>query len=233
MQPQRPPRFEPAHSTAQEEAYQYVLHGIRMGVMRPGERLVPDEIATAVGMSRMPVREALSRLATEGLIVVRANRGAVVRELTEDEVQEVFEMRAVLEGLAASMAATRANAADFQDLEQLLARMQQSASSTSAWITVHRQFHERLCAISAAPRLMQQISALHAVVEPLMRLWLENGSSSSYLQDRHEDILTALKAGDPEAMEAMVRAHVRRTVPGIVAAMNKTTQSASVATTGA
>ncbi len=226
MQPQRPPRFEPAHSTAQEEAYQYLLHAIRMGVMRPGARLVPEEIASAVGMSRMPVREALGRLATEGLIVMRPNRGAVVRALTEHEVLEVFEMRAVLEGLAASMAATRANASDFQDLEQLLVRMQQSASSTSAWITVHRQFHERLCAISDAPRLMQQISALHAVVEPLMRLWLENGSSSSYLQDRHEDILTALKAGDPDAMESMVRAHVRRTVAGIVSAMKHGSQQA-------
>ena len=221
MLPQRPPPFESVHSTAQEEAYQHIRHAIRMGLMRPGARLVPEEIATSIGMSRMPVREALNRLAAEGLIVMRPNRGAVVRGLTEKEVREVFEMRAVLEGLAASMAVSRVTPADIQDLRQLLARMQHAASSISDWITVHRQFHERLCAISDAPRLMYQISALHSVVEPLMRIWLENWPSSSYVQDVHEDLLATLLAGDAAAMETSMRAHVLRTVAGITAAMKQ------------
>ena len=226
MLSQRPPPFESAHSTAQEEAYQHIRHAIRMGVMRPGVRLVPEEIATSIGMSRMPVREALNRLAAEGLIVMRPNRGAVVRGLTEKEVREVFEMRAVLEGLAASLAVARVTPADIQDLEQLLGRMQHSAASTSDWITVHRQFHERLCAISDAPRLIYQISALHSVVEPLMRIWLENRPSFSYVQDVHEDLLVALKAGDAAAMETRMRAHVLRTVSGITGAMNQGTETA-------
>lgn len=226
MQPQRTPPFESAHSTAQEEAYQHIRHAIRMGVMRPGVRLVPEEIATSIGMSRMPVREALNRLAAEGLIVMRPNRGAVVRGLTEKEVHEVFEMRAVLEGLAASMAVSRVRPADIQDLELLLVRMQNSASNTSDWITVHRQFHERLCAISDAPRLMYQISALHSVVEPLMRIWLENLSSFSYVQDVHEDLLVVLKAGDAADMESKMRAHVLRTVSGITAAMRQNAEAA-------
>ncbi|QHJ00880.1 FCD domain-containing protein [Xylophilus rhododendri] len=217
----RPPPFEHGHSTAQEEAYQHIRQAIRMGTMRPGYRLVPDEIANAIGMSRMPVREALNRLAAEGLIVLRPNRGAVVRGLTEKEVREVFEMRAVLEGLAASMAVSRVTPADLLDLEQLLIRMRNSAANTADWITEHRQFHERFCAIADAPRLMHQIAALHLVVEPLMRLWLENRSSSAYLQDVHEELVATLKAGDAAHMEAMMRAHVLRTVPGITAAMRE------------
>lgn len=72
---QRSSSFESTHSTAQEEAYQHIRHAIRMGLQRPGARLVPEEIASALGMSRMPVREALNWLAAEGLIVMRPNRG--------------------------------------------------------------------------------------------------------------------------------------------------------------
>lgn len=216
---QQPPPFEALHATAQEEAYQHIRHAIRMGLLRPGARLVPEEIATQIGMSRMPVREALNRLAAEGLIVMRPNRGAVVRDLSDKEVREVFEMRAVLEGLAASLAARHASADDIHDLEQLLEKMQRSAANTSDWITVHRQFHERLCAISDAPRLMHQISSLHSVIEPLMRIWMENRPSTSvaYVQDVHREILAALKAGDASGVEALVRAHILRTIAGITA----------------
>jgi DNA-binding GntR family transcriptional regulator len=225
MPPSRP-TFDSGLSSAQDEAYQHVRHGIRMGLMRPGTRLVPEEIAAAIGMSRMPVRDALNRLTAEGLVAMRPNRGAVVRGLTEKEVREVFEMRAVLEGLAAGMAVPRVTVDDVEDLTRLLGRMQRSAADTSDWITVHRQFHERLCAISDAPRLMYQISALHTVVEPLMRLWLDQrapSSSSSYVQDVHEGLLETLQSGDAAAMESTMRAHVLRTVDGITRAMREQT----------
>jgi len=219
--------FEPRPASAQEEAYQHILHGIRMGEMRPGDRLVPEEIAAAIGMSRMPVREAFSRLAGEGLLVIRPNRGVVVRGLTEKEVSEVFEMRAVLEGLAAAMAAERATEADIQDLEQLLVRMESCQPSLSDWITVHRQFHERLCSISDAPRLMRQISSLHSVVEPLMRIWLENSPSLDSIQSVHEELMQALRDGDSAVMEALMRAHVRETTSSITDAMRQGAQAPS------
>lgn len=206
-------------TSAHEQAYHHLSHAIRMGHMKPGERLVADDVASAIGMSRMPVREALRRLASEGLLVMPPNRGAIVRELSESEVLEVFEMRAVLEGLAASMAARRCTPGDIADLQDLLASMQRCEGDLSQWITVHRQFHERLCGISAAPRLMQQISALHSVVEPLMRIWLENDPGCCTVQQVHEQLLATLQLGEPDRIEQDMRAHVRRTAQGITRAM--------------
>lgn len=206
-------------TSAHEQAYHHLSHAIRMGHMKPGERLVADDVASAIGMSRMPVREALRRLASEGLLVMPPNRGAIVRELSESEVLEVFEMRAVLEGLAASMAARRCTPGDIADLQDLLASMQRCEGDLSQWITVHRQFHERLCGISAAPRLMQQISALHSVVEPLMRIWLENDPGCCTVQQAHEQLLATLQLGEPDRIEQDMRAHVRRTAQGITRAM--------------
>ena len=68
--------------TAEEEAYSHILQRIRSGQYRSGDRLIPEEIATEIGTSRMPVREAFRRLATEGLVDIRPHRGAVVRKLS-------------------------------------------------------------------------------------------------------------------------------------------------------
>src|SRR5256885_3607228 len=88
--------------------------------------------------------------------------------------------------LAAAMAARRCTQADVDDLQDLLLKMKRCESDQSEWITVHRRFHERFCRISAAPRLCEQISALHSVVEPLMRIWLENNEPSPKLQRSEE-----------------------------------------------
>lgn len=219
MQPFASPSPDAQQTSAHEEAYRHLSHGIRMGLLKPGDRLVADDIAHAIGMSRMPVREALRRLTAEGLLVMPPNRGAIVRELSEAEVIEVFEMRAVLEGLAAAMAARRHTQADVDDLQDLLAKMKRCESDLSEWITVHRRFHERFCRISAAPRLAEQISALHSVVEPLMRIWLENNQPSPLLQAHHEQLVASLQAGDPDRLEQEMRAHVRGTVDSITQAM--------------
>ena len=137
-----------------------------------------------------------------------------------DESVEAWFARAILvheDALVRYLRRCWEHADDIHDLEQLLAKMQRSAANTSDWITVHRQFHERLCAVSDAPRLMHQISALHSVIEPLMRIWMEARPSVDYVQDVHREILAALKAGDAEGVEALVRAHILRTIAGITA----------------
>ena len=219
------PPADGSATSAHEQAYHHLSTAIRMGHVKPGERLVADDVAQAIGMSRMPVREAFRRLASEGLLIMPPNRGAIVRELSQAEVVEVFEMRAVLEGLAAAMATRRCTPRDLADLEDLLASMQRCGSDLSQWITVHRQFHERLCGISAAPRLVQQISALHSVIEPLMRIWLENDPGSCAVHEVHEQLLAVLQSGDPERMEQEMRAHVRRTAEGITRAMRATRET--------
>src|SRR5690606_16547331 len=103
---------------------------------------------------------------------LRQNRGAVVRGITVEEMREVFEMRAVLEGHAAQVAMTQVGEQELWELGNLLERMEASAD-VQQWVTHHRQFHEYICRLSARPRLIAQISALHSFVEPHMRMWME------------------------------------------------------------
>src|ERR1044071_8887259 len=122
-------------STAEEEAYRHLHKALRLGRYRAGDRLIPEDIATEIGMSRMPVREAFQRLAAEGLVVIRPNRGCIVASLSLDEIYETFEIRSVLEGLAVRLAMPRIDEDMLGELQRLLDRMEKSGKSGSAdWV---------------------------------------------------------------------------------------------------
>jgi DNA-binding GntR family transcriptional regulator len=213
------PLHESAPATAEEQAYRYLLGRIRMGQLKPGDRVVPEEVAAEIGMSRMPVRDAFRRLATQELLTIRPNRGAVVRGLDQAGLVEVFEMRAVLEGLAAVSAMKAIGSAELRELEHRLEMMEERAGSVSDWVGAHRDFHLHLCGLSGKPRLLAQISALHLTIEPHMRLWLQAAPKPLSSREDHGLIIDALKRKRPELVETVVRDHVRATIPDLLALM--------------
>lgn len=198
--------------TAEEEAYNFLLNAICTGRYRTGDRLVSEEIASEVGMSRMPVREAFRRLAAEGLVTLRPNRGAVVSGLNLDEIHEVFDMRSVLEGLALRVAVPKITERHLNRLERLLDEMDECRDESAEWVGRHRVFHEYLCSLSERPRLMRQISALYSVIEPPMRLWLQHAQPPS-AREEHSEILEAIRSGDAALAERVLREHIEGTVP--------------------
>jgi DNA-binding GntR family transcriptional regulator len=206
-------------ATAEEEAYAYVLYRIRMGTYKAGDRLIPEEIATEISTSRMPVREAFRRLASEGLVVIRPNRGALVRGLDADEMEEVFCMRGALEGLAARMALPKITDEHIAELTRLIGVMESLEQDMQQWVTAHRNFHEYLCQLCGRRRLISQIGGLHTVVEPHMRLWLEWADKQMSSRDDHMTIISAISTGDPLLLEAAVREHIEATVPALRAWM--------------
>jgi DNA-binding GntR family transcriptional regulator len=186
-----------------------------MGKYRAGDRLIPEEIAAEIDTSRMPVREAFRRLASEGLVVIRPNRGAIVRGLDADEMEEVFCMRGALEGLAAKLALPGIMPAHIAELARLIEVMESHEQDAHQWVSAHRNFHEYLCQLSGRKRLVAQIAGLHTVVEPHMRLWLQLADKQMTSRDDHTTIIDAIKSGDPMAVEATVREHIEATVPAL------------------
>jgi DNA-binding GntR family transcriptional regulator len=207
-------------ATAEEEAYRFLLTAIRLGQFKAGDRLVPEESAAQLGMSRMPVRDAFRRLATQELLTIRPNRGAIVRGLNQEEAVEVFEMRAVLEGLAATVAMSRIGPTELAELERRLDAMDRCADNISDWVTAHRDFHLFLCGFSGRPRLVAQIAALHVAIEPHMRLWLQSAEKPQASREDHGLIIDALRRKRPELVEAVVRDHVCGTIPALAKLMN-------------
>jgi DNA-binding GntR family transcriptional regulator len=201
-------------STAEEEAYAYLQQALRFGRYKPGDRLIPEEIATEIGMSRMPVREAFRRLAADGLVTLRPNRGCVVAGLTLDELNETFEIRSVLEGLAVRIVMPRLTLESFEDLDRLLLRMERAGEAGSSdWVLRHQEFHAYLYGMSGRPKLIRQIAALHVAIEPYMRIWFDYIDKPLSAREEHQNLIDALKSGDSAKAERVMQEHVLFTAP--------------------
>lgn len=205
------------YSTAEEEAYRHIQHAIRTGRYQANERLVPETIATEIGTSRMPVREAFRRLAAEGLVIIRPNRGVTVNQLDFGDMEEIFEMRAVLEGLAIRLAVPHITPAILKHLEGMLDELDTSAGSRPDWAASHRKFHALIYAACGRPRLVRQITNLHVMVEPYLRQWVVHHEHSARGRESHEAFLGLLRQGDAVACENEMRAHILRTVESLKA----------------
>ena len=212
-------------ATAEEEAYAFLLDAICKGAYRNGARLIAEDIASEIGMSRMPVREAFRRLAADGLVTLRPNRGAVVSGLNIEQMQEVFEMRSALEGLAIRVAVPKITERHMVHLERLLDDMDEYRNESGEWVRRHRDFHLFLCSLSERGRLMRQIAALYTVIEPHMRVWLEHGEKPLSARNEHAAILDALRSGDAQLAERVLREHIDGTVPSLTAFLQQQTLS--------
>jgi DNA-binding GntR family transcriptional regulator len=203
-----------ASSTAEQEAYRYLHQALRLGRYRAGDRLIAEDIAAEIGMSRMPVREAFRRLAADGLVVLRPNRGCVVAGLTLDEIYETFEIRSVLEGLAVRLAMQWLTPDVFEELQSLLERMERAGQAGgSDWVARHQEFHGHICKLSRRPKLIRQIAALHVAIEPYMRIWFDYVDKPVSAFDEHLRLITALRSGDPGHAESVMREHILETAP--------------------
>jgi DNA-binding GntR family transcriptional regulator len=209
---------KPDHSTtAEQAAYRYLFDAISQGRFATGQRIVAETIAAELSMSRMPVREALRRLHAEGLVILRPNRGAIVRGLSAEELQDIFDMRVALEGLAMRVAASRCTDDHLRTLERLLDDMDTSVGDIDLWVQRHCAFHEFLCSISGRTRLYEQICSLYALIDGPMRLWIEQATfKRKSARDYHQLLIDALRSRNPELAEQAMREHIESTVPRVL-----------------
>ncbi|MEU5889935.1 GntR family transcriptional regulator [Streptomyces sp. NPDC047461] len=177
------------------------------GHLRPGDRLVERELAERFGVSRVPVREAIRALVTEGFVHFETPRRTVVRRLTPKDVKELFELREALEVYAAALAAARATPQDLAEVEQLLG---QAATATEAGdaetITdINSRLHDRIVAMAGNSLLTQ---ALEPVAGRLRWMTRRNEEWPQLLVE-HRELYEAIASGDPERARAHALAHVR------------------------
>lgn len=180
------------------------------GQYAPGDRLGEVELAEALGVSRTPVRDALRRLQSEGLVDITANKGARVVEYPRQDLETIFELRARIEGLAARQATALATPQDADALHEVAVAIREHAErgDQDAVYRLNAEFHQSLVRLGSSAVLAQSISSLiHSAV--LLRTY---GSFDEEAMRRsvnhHIEIAAAVRAGDPEWAEAVMRAHL-------------------------
>lgn len=210
------PRLGETHSPLHERVRAEIRKAILTGAMKPGDRLIEDRLADIYGVSRNPVREAIRGLATEGLVEVLPRRGALVARMNPDEARETIEVRALLEGQTARMAARRRDPEMLRRIGDILARgdaaMAQGRDDLLAGLNL--DFHRAL-AEAGRNRVLQDLmtglrdrtAALFAADTPARRrdAWAD-----------HAGILEAVIAGDEDLAAARAAAHVARAGDGFL-----------------
>jgi GntR family transcriptional regulator, rspAB operon transcriptional repressor len=214
---------------ANDEVYQCLRQAILNHVFRPGERLQLDEISAKLGVSQTPVRNAVQKLASEGLIEVRPRSGTFVATLKEQDIEETFELRRALECLAAERAITRMTAAEIDEMKHLVAQMAEPVADDSgllarqAWNT---QFHAILIRASGNERLHQMYDELRANIQ-IARIHVaehNRGSRFDLEHAEHEAIVAALDARDLDGLKAALTAHIERAKTSLIAALKEQTK---------
>jgi DNA-binding GntR family transcriptional regulator len=192
-----------------ERAYNYILEGIVSGSLEPGMRIPTESVADELGVSRMPVRDALRRLEGDGVVTIFANRGASIAEYSYHEVIELTEMRSVLEGLAARVALNRITDHDLEELTDLLRRMDRSRNDLTRWTSYHDDFHNYLTSLSGRPLLMQQTKRIRLMLRPYFGRYFANTNETEIPGLEHQRIINTIVKKDPDELERVVRAHAQ------------------------
>jgi len=195
---------EPAAVALNQKAYVILRESLLSGALEPGSMLNLRPLAAHLEMSPMPVREALSRLRSDGAVEALANRAFRVPVLSADSYQEVILMRLRLETCACEKAAVLAKGQDVRRVSQLYEEMLAiGETSIEEYLAVHRRFHFAIYAIAQMPILSTVVEGLWLRVGPLLRASTRSRTSKD--QIHHGGMVKALKASDPHALVAALR----------------------------
>ena len=188
-------------------AYRRLLDEIRRGALAPGARLRETDLAERLGISRTPVREAIRLLEADDLVSHTPRLGATVRRLGHGEVVELYEMRAVLEGTAARLAARGASMVEIEELAALNEAMA-GAPSPEAARDLNRLFHHALQQAARNRYLSRTMAAIGKTLLILGPTTLTDPARAAEVVAEHAAILTALAGRDGARAEAAMRVHI-------------------------
>jgi DNA-binding GntR family transcriptional regulator len=184
--------------------------GIAAGLLQPGARLVEAELASQMGISRAPVREALRQLEFEGLVEGRNRRGYVVRAVSTAELIELYDLRVLLEPGLARAAAARVGPEDVATLRGLIGRMRQAAREGREAEVANgdRAFHTQVGRLSDRPLTAQIFDHLNEQLRRFTALMTTSYDDIEQMVDEHDVLLDALAAGDPQRAADEMRWHL-------------------------
>jgi DNA-binding GntR family transcriptional regulator len=192
-----------SYRTVEEMVVAAIREAVLSGIYGPGDKLPQEKLAQALGASRIPVRAALRQLEAEGLVVFSPHRGATVRTLAPADVEEIYELRILLETFALRSAIDTITAGEIDELETIADDLDHLVEGEE-WLKLRERFYSRLYTIAQKPLTAELIAKLRADVG---RYWLSlrlvDHSSAT-----HRIIIDAIRAGDAHHAETWLHEHL-------------------------
>ena len=211
-------RLQP-QPTLVDKVYEAILSEISAGKLGRDARLIQEELAESLGVSRQPVQQALLLLKSHGILRDAPGRGLMVAPLEAEFVRNIYEVRGVLDGLASSRAAARGKDAAREKGPAFIARGREAVASQSiaSMIAADMDFHFFLYGLSQNP-LVAETSLPHwSYLRRVMGEVLLNGETPAEIWDQHEAILNAVIDGNADEAERIARAHISQASDTLIA----------------
>ncbi len=194
---------------------------ILSGDLPPDTHLVEDELASQLGTSRAPLREALGQLSREGLVVSQPGRGTFVKGFTAQSIRDLFALRTVLEAFAAELAATRIKPQEAEELRELLNQMQDivTRGEGSDYVDVDIEIHRQIWRISGNERLVDMLELLVVPSEVFVKVNAEAYADWPEVVELHRQLVDAVISGDQQLAARTMRAHLANALQKALAAI--------------
>jgi DNA-binding GntR family transcriptional regulator len=224
MKKSLPGKHKQSVPSVRERTYEHLKSVILSGRFRPGERLAEEHLAEELGVSRTPVREALHKLEQDGLIEPLESRGFCIPYDSLEEVEDLFDLRTVLEGYALRVICERITDEQLKALEEMIGESDDALGRERLDEVFHwnTQFHDTLHAMVAHKR------RFHSLIVNMRKYvlryrkdtlqYLDGGQRAS---EGHRQILLALKLKDPEICERVMRIHIRQSMEDALQTMRE------------
>jgi DNA-binding GntR family transcriptional regulator len=199
------------HRTLWQRVHDHLRDEIISGSLTPGTELHEVTLAASFGVSRGPIREALGRLATEGLVTIRPRRGAVVRALSSDEFIEAYQVREALEMMAVRLAVPKLTEEDLDAMERLVEDMARlaDAGDVQRFFAANAEFHQHFFAASGNGMLAGLYRQIRGQIDRHRLRSLELRGELSRSVAEHRAILSAARARDVERAVILASEHIR------------------------
>lgn len=193
--------------TASDIILKFIRDSIADGSLDEGEPIRQDDVARMFNVSKIPVREALKRLEAEGLVEFQRNKGAIVTAVSEPEIAQIFETRAILELNAIRLSVPHMTPETFAEAQAFCDAFARE-TDVAQWSALNWQFHSRLYLDAQRPFLVSTIRAVNDRLERYLRIQLSLSHGQGTADREHREILAACRAGDAERAGELVYAHI-------------------------
>ncbi|MBD3309249.1 FCD domain-containing protein [candidate division KSB3 bacterium] len=228
-QPRRSDRLVASANTQKGQslkqvAYDQIGQWLLDGIFQPGEALIETELAARLGISRTPVREALQQLAQEGLVEMVPRRGAFVRRVTLQDIEELFVIREAIEGIAARLAATKADADQLQRFAELFEAADREPDETrrqTLYEEAGDDFHAYILESCGNTRIIEIIGTYKVLLQKERQIAANIPGRIDRSSQEHRAILHALQQRDPDLAERAMRQHIVGTLNSMLESYRK------------
>ncbi len=212
-------QFNSLHS----RVFNQIRNDILNGVYEPGESLIETKLSEELGVSRTPVREAFRQLELEGLVQSVPNKGVTVRGVSEQDIQDIYTIRRLIEGLAARWAAEKITPNELEELKEVvdLEEFYTKKGDYNQLLKFDTRFHDIIFRASKSMPLMHTLSTFHHYVQKARKVSMSTPKRAKEVLGEHKAILQAIIEKDADKAEQLTTQHVRNASSNLLGQSHK------------